>query len=66
MTSDRPYRRAMSSADAIAELRRGAGTQWDPELVGLFLSRVMKEPADADLSPLSFAAPAGSHNQGGR
>ncbi len=66
MTSDRPYRRAMSSADAIAELRRGAGTQWDPELVGLFLSCVMKEPADADLSPLSFAAPAGSHNQGGR
>jgi len=56
MTSDRPYRRAMSSADAIAELRRGAGTQWDPELVGLFLSRVMNEPADADLSPLSFAS----------
>jgi HD-GYP domain-containing protein (c-di-GMP phosphodiesterase class II) len=66
MTSDRPYRRAISSADAIAELRRGSGTQWDPELVGLFLSRVMKEPEDADLSRLSLAAPAGSHNPGGR
>src|SRR5215472_5245986 len=31
MMSDRPYRRAMSSSDAIAELRRGAGTQWDPD-----------------------------------
>ncbi len=29
MTSDRPYRAAMSHADAIAELRRCAGTQFD-------------------------------------
>ena len=66
MTSDRPYRHAMSSADAIAELRRGSGTQWDPDLVGLFLSRVLQEPADADLSRISLAVPAGSHNPGGR
>src|SRR5438046_3028647 len=50
----------------IAQLRRGAGTQWDPDLVGLFLSRVMQEPADADLSRISLAVPAGSHNPGGR
>ena len=30
MTSDRPYRAAMSDADARAELRAGAGTQFDP------------------------------------
>jgi two-component system, cell cycle response regulator len=30
MISDRPYRRARRSADAIAELRRCAGTQFDP------------------------------------
>lgn len=65
MTSDRPYRHAMSSAEAIAELRRGAGTQWDPVLVGLFLSRVLNEPAD-ELSRLSLAAPAGSRNLDGR
>jgi two-component system, cell cycle response regulator len=33
MTVDRPYRRAMASEDAIAELRRCAGTQFDPDVV---------------------------------
>ncbi|HEV2713409.1 MAG TPA: HD domain-containing phosphohydrolase [Gaiellaceae bacterium] len=33
MTEDRPYRRAMASEDAIAELRRCAGTQFDPDVV---------------------------------
>ena len=33
MTSDRPYRRALSHDDALAELRRNAGTQFDPRCV---------------------------------
>ncbi|MFL5843820.1 MAG: HD domain-containing phosphohydrolase [Solirubrobacteraceae bacterium] len=33
MTSDRPYRAAMNEADAIAELRRHAGSQFDPGVV---------------------------------
>ena len=33
MTSDRPYRKAMAHADAIAELTGNAGTQFDPEVV---------------------------------
>ena len=33
MTSDRPYRQAMPVADAVAELRRCAGTQFDPQVV---------------------------------
>jgi len=37
MTSHRPYRPAMSHAQAVRELRRGAGSQWDPELVPIFL-----------------------------
>jgi diguanylate cyclase (GGDEF)-like protein len=38
MTSDRPYRAAMSDADARAELRAGAGTQFDPRVVDSFLA----------------------------
>jgi diguanylate cyclase (GGDEF)-like protein/PAS domain S-box-containing protein len=38
MTSDRPYRKALTRADAFLELRRCAGVQFDPELVELFIS----------------------------
>jgi putative two-component system response regulator len=34
MTSDRPYRAGMSYDQALTELRKGAGTQWDHEVVG--------------------------------
>jgi putative two-component system response regulator len=38
MTSDRPYRAAMSAAKAIAEIQRCAGTQFDPAVVKAFLN----------------------------
>jgi len=37
MTSDRPYRPGMSPAQALEILLRGAGTQWDHELVAEFM-----------------------------
>jgi putative nucleotidyltransferase with HDIG domain len=37
MTSDRPYRRAMSVEDACAEVARCRGTQFDPTVVAAFL-----------------------------
>jgi len=37
MTSNRPYRRARTHEFAINELKRCAGTQFDPEVVRLFL-----------------------------
>jgi putative nucleotidyltransferase with HDIG domain len=37
MTSDRPYRRALSMDAAVRELRRGAGTQFDTEVVDCFV-----------------------------
>ena len=33
MTSDRSYRKALPLDDAIAELRRGRGSQFDPRVV---------------------------------
>lgn len=40
MVSDRPYRQGMQLPVAIAELRAHAGTQFDPELVEMFISIV--------------------------
>ncbi len=37
MTTDRPYRQGMSEEQACAIIRRGAGSQWNPECVEAFL-----------------------------
>jgi HD-GYP domain-containing protein (c-di-GMP phosphodiesterase class II) len=37
MTSHRPYRRALSDEDALAEIERCSGTQFDPDVVRAFL-----------------------------
>ena len=37
ITSDRPYRRGSSFTHALEEIRRGAGTQFDPRVVEAFL-----------------------------
>jgi len=44
MTSNRPYRKAMPLEKAIAELRRCAGTQFDPQVVEAFIA-VLEEQA---------------------
>ncbi|VBB05049.1 pac motif [Lucifera butyrica] len=41
MTNERPYRKALSREDAIAELIRGAGRQFDPDLVFKFINNVL-------------------------
>lgn len=40
MTDDRPYRRAMGREEALGELRRCAGIQFDPALVAIFAEMV--------------------------
>ena len=37
MTSDRPYRSALSRDEALAEVERCSGSQFDPEIVRIFL-----------------------------
>lgn len=41
MTTTRPYRRALPRAEAISRLREGAGMQFDPEVVDVFLNYVV-------------------------
>lgn len=38
MTSDRPYRAGLDRDEATRRLRGGAGTQWDAEIVDVFLA----------------------------
>jgi HD-GYP domain-containing protein (c-di-GMP phosphodiesterase class II) len=62
MTSDRPYRTAGSADEAVAELLRHAGTQFDPEVVAAFqaeLAEAHERPAIAvpsDQRVLSISA----------
>lgn len=48
MLCDRPYRKALSPAHALEELRKGAGTQFDPQLVELFIE-VTRETGELEL-----------------
>jgi len=38
MTHDRPYKKAISKKEALKELKRCAGTQFDPNLVKKFVN----------------------------
>lgn len=40
MTSDRPYRSGLPVEEALGRLEKGAGSQWDPELVPVFVQYI--------------------------
>ena len=44
MTSDRSYRAALPEAEAVEELRRGRGTQFDPLVVDALIETVVSRP----------------------
>ena len=60
MITDRPYRARRSVAEALAELQRCAGTQFDPRVVAATIEAVTEiessEGADALRSGLPLAA----------
>jgi HD-GYP domain-containing protein (c-di-GMP phosphodiesterase class II) len=54
MTTNRSYRSALSSAEAVAELRRNAGTQFDPAVVEV-LAEIVADEARGKAIPLRQA-----------
>jgi HD-GYP domain-containing protein (c-di-GMP phosphodiesterase class II) len=46
MTSERPYKEKLSLQEAIREIKRNAGSQFDPEIAGLFIKILKGHPAD--------------------
>ncbi len=49
MLSVRPYKQALTLEDAVQELRRCAGTQFDPHLVDVFCTIIERRPAPEQL-----------------
>ncbi|MBV8670488.1 MAG: HD domain-containing protein, partial [Candidatus Eremiobacteraeota bacterium] len=47
MVMDRPYHKGMDEATALTELRKGSGTQFDPELVEKFAQMIQASHSKA-------------------
>lgn len=57
MTSNRPYRPALSIEEAIAEMRVASGTQFAPAIVDAFFAALRRRPAVFDVTrPLEAVA----------
>jgi riboflavin transporter FmnP len=56
MTADRPYRKALSGEQAVSELRKFAGVQFDPEIVDAFMrtswAADTRDPGRSELRPI--------------
>lgn len=50
MVSDRPYRKALSKATALAELKKNAGSQFDPLVVDAFLRVINSSNGEEDVA----------------
>lgn len=53
MTSERPYKKAMTQKEAVDELKKCRGEQFDPEIVDIFIEKVLlkkNQYADVNLS----------------
>jgi len=46
MITEKPYRQAMSKLEAVKEIKKCSGTQFDPEVVDLFINILIEEGLD--------------------
>lgn len=53
LTSDRPYRKAMSPEKAASELLKRSRTQFDPELLEIFLDVILKRNGQTKITVLN-------------
>jgi len=60
MTTTRAYRGARSWDSAMNELRRGAGTQWNPKVVDAALVALAGAPAETQAGEALQPSPAGA------
>jgi HD-GYP domain-containing protein (c-di-GMP phosphodiesterase class II) len=64
MTTDRPYRRAMSTDEAIEELRANSGSQFCPRVVSALIELIEKDRAlvgpKADVDEITLVVPDGA------
>lgn len=44
MTSEKPYGKALSEDQAILEIKKNSGTQFDPEVAKIFVEKVLNKP----------------------
>ena len=58
MTEGRPYRPPLSSEQALEELQRAGGTQFDPELVRAFCEKVVPQLDQSSRSVAPSASPS--------
>jgi putative two-component system response regulator len=49
MSTDRPYRKALPRAEVVRRIKKGAGTQWDPDLAATFLE-IIERPGFQKIS----------------
>jgi len=63
MTTPRPYQRTLTREEALAELRRCAGSQFDPAVVDAFCALALEPPAPTGTAPEAVERPH-AHERG--